>query len=153
MDSNETNARRAKVILTSRIGYSIKPYYLTQRYGKVIIHTLCHLDGCPENRQPLFSVEFDGPVHRTSSEQQRRDRLKNELCEHFAHSLLRINGRYLSPDYRGLDLLTYFIGAWLLEDAFYSVQQAGSVPWDEPFDISIIYWSGDGKKMVILALP
>lgn len=96
--------------------------------------------------QPLFSVEFDGPLHKTNSEQQRRDHLKNELCEHFAYSLLRINGRYLSPDYRGLDILTYFVDAWFLEEAFYAAQQAGSVPWDEPFDISFIYSSGAGKK-------
>jgi hypothetical protein len=93
---------------------------------------------------PLFSVEFDGPLHKTSSTQQNRDRLKNELCDEFNHGLLRINSNYLNKKYRGLDLLTYFVEAWFLETAFQEAQSQGLVPYDEDFDICFI--AHDGKR-------
>lgn len=98
--------------------------------------------------QPQFSVEFDGPLHKSSAIQRQRDLLKNDLCEHFGHGLLRINSKYLTPAYRGLDLLTYFVDAWFLERAFDEAQRSGAVPYDEPFDITFIYSTGDsnGKK-------
>jgi len=97
--------------------------------------------------QPLFSVEYDGPLHKTDDDQRRRDVLKDELCDHFRHGLLRINSRYLTPSYRGLDLLTYFVDAWFLEQAFSAAQDSGSVPYDEPFDIALIYSNGqEGSK-------
>jgi len=92
--------------------------------------------------QPLFSVEFDGPLHKTSQVQRRRDALKNELCDRFNHGLLRINSKYLTPSYRGLDLLTFFVDAWFLEEAFNEAQSRGAIPWDEPFDIMSIYSDG-----------
>jgi hypothetical protein len=98
--------------------------------------------------QPLFSVEYDGPLHQTDDAQRKRDVLKNELCDHFHHGLLRINSRYLTPNYRGLDLLTYFVDAWFLEKAFSDAQDSGSVPYDEPFDMALIYSTGqkDSRK-------
>ena len=98
--------------------------------------------------QPQFSVEFDGPLHKTSEVQRRRDSLKNDLCEHFSHGLLRVNSKYLTPTYRGLDLLTYFVDAWFLELAFDEAQRNGTIPYDEPFDMTFIYSTGgtDGKK-------
>ncbi|WP_348727783.1 DUF2726 domain-containing protein [Rheinheimera texasensis] len=88
--------------------------------------------------QPLFSVEFDGPLHKSSAEQRRRDTLKNTLCERFSHGLLRVNANYLSKKYRGLDLLTYFVEAWFLADAFGQAQKKGLVPYDEDFDMAFI---------------
>ena len=97
--------------------------------------------------QPLFCVEFDGPLHESSPRQRERDRLKDEICEHFRHSLLRVNSRYLTPAYRGLDLLTYFVDAWFLERAFSQAQTDGLVRYDEPFDVTFIYSNGqDGSK-------
>lgn len=96
------------------------------------------------NYDPLFSVEFDGPLHKTSTIQQGRDKLKNDLCEDFNHGLLRINSNYLNRKYRGLDLLTYFIEAWFLEAAFQEAQNNGIVPYDEDFDICFIAY--DGKR-------
>jgi hypothetical protein len=97
--------------------------------------------------RPLFCVEFDGPLHETSAKQQERDRLKNEICDHFEHSLLRINSRYLTPSYRGMDLLTYFVDAWFLERAFSDAQANGFVPYDEPFDVTYIYSTGtEGRR-------
>ena len=98
--------------------------------------------------QPLFSVEFDGPLHKTSEVQMKRDRLKNELCDHFHHGLLRIKSNYLSKTYRGLDLLTYFVDAWFLEQAFDEAQRSGLIPYDESFDMTSIYSDGSqsGRK-------
>lgn len=102
--------------------------------------------------QPQFSVEFDGPLHRSSAVQRHRDLLKNDLCAHFAHGLLRINSKYLTPDYRGLDLLTYFVDAWFLERAFDEAQRSGAVPYDEPFDMTFIYhWRLKRKEVAVLA--
>lgn len=96
---------------------------------------------------PLFSVEFDGPLHRSSEIQRRRDRLKNDLCATFSHGLLRINSNYLTRQFRGLDLLTYFVDCWFLHEAFEAAQQAGSVPLDEVFDAAMIMSDGtQGKR-------
>ena len=96
--------------------------------------------------RPLFSVEFDGPLHKDSTRQQQRDALKNDLCEHFNHALLRINSKYLTPAYRGLDLLTYFVDAWFLERAFEEAQHNGIIPYDEPFDVNQIYSRSDQQS-------
>ena len=81
----------------------------------------------------LFAIEFDGPTHRTET-QQKRDRQKDALMERFALPLLRINANYLHRKYRDLDLLSYFIEVWFLQDSFYTAQEAGLVPFEEDFD-------------------
>src|ERR1019366_8219683 len=75
-----------------------------------------------EKYRPQFSVEFDGPTHRTVIQIQ-RDRTKNELCEEFEYPLLRINARYLDRKYRGYDLLSYFVDVWYHGKAFCEAQQ------------------------------
>lgn len=99
-----------------------------------------------QDYKPLFSVEFDGPLHQTSRAQRHRDSLKNDLCEHFNHSLLRINSRHLTKSFRGLDLLTYFVDAWFLEAAFDEAQRNGSVPYDEPFDMTFVFSTGASEQ-------
>jgi len=47
---------------------------------------------------PLFVVEFDGAGH-AEPDAQRRDKMKNDLCERFEVPLLRVNRRYLNPDF------------------------------------------------------
>lgn len=93
--------------------------------------------------EPLFSVEYDGPIHQASEEQISRDQLKDTVCEHFHHSLLRVNSRYLNTEFRGLDVLTYFVDVWFLEQAFYDAQEKGLLPYDEPFDACFIYSNGE----------
>lgn len=90
-----------------------------------------------ENHEPLFAVEFDGALHRTS-EQIKRDKKKNALCEKFKFPLLRINARYLNKKYRNLDLLSWFVEVWFFREAFFEAQKNGLVPWDEPFDPMLI---------------
>ncbi|MGD9713258.1 MAG: DUF2726 domain-containing protein [Thermomicrobiales bacterium] len=98
-----------------------------------------------ETFHPLFSVEFDGPLHRSSELQRRRDETKNALCTRFDHGLLRINSNYLTRQFRGLGLLTYFVDAWFLERAFDEAQRKGIVPYDEPFDMTFIISNGTSR--------
>lgn len=97
---------------------------------------------------PLFSVEYDGPQHKTDSRQEQRDAIKNGICEKSNYPLLRINSRYLDREFRGLDLLTYFVDVWFLQEAFDEAQRNGGVPYDEPFDPAFIYSDGthEGKR-------
>ena len=99
-----------------------------------------------ENYVPEFSVEFDGPTH-DSDIQKRRDQTKNHLCERFEYPLLRINSRYLNRQYRGYDLLTYFVDVWSCGKAFCDAQAHGHVPLDEPFEPCWILYDGktEGK--------
>lgn len=94
--------------------------------------------------EPLFAVEFDGPLHSTSREQQDRDKKKNEICQQFHFPLLRINSRYINAKYRGMDLLSYFIQVWFFSVAFSDAQENGLVPYDELFDPNLII--SDGKS-------
>lgn len=98
------------------------------------------------NYNPLFSVEFDGPLHKTDSKQQLRDKIKNRICEHFGYGLLRINSNFINKKFRGMDLLSYFIDSWFLADAFYKAQSNGAVPIDESFDMTFIFSKGNSKK-------
>lgn len=84
-----------------------------------------------EHHLPIFAVEFDGPSHSTD-EQQRRDEVKNTLCDRFHLPLLRINSRYLEQKYRNLDLLTWFVETWFTERAIEKAQEQGLYPDDEP---------------------
>jgi hypothetical protein len=136
-----TKVRVADVIKLEGSGVSAEHfgYGLRSHFDFVVVDS---------DYQPLFSVEFDGPLHKTSGVQMQRDRLKNELCDHCHHGLLRINSNYLSKTYRGLDLLTYFVDAWFLEQAFDEAQRSGLIPYDEFFDMTFIYSDGSqsGRK-------
>lgn len=95
--------------------------------------------------QPLFAVEFDGPSHRSGT-QIKRDEKKNMLCEKFEFPLLRINARYLNKKYRNLDLLSWFLEVWFFREAFLEAQEEGHVPWDEPFDPTMLVTRLPGSK-------
>jgi hypothetical protein len=81
---------------------------------------------------PLFIVEFDGESHR-NRDQKKRDIVKNRLCNNFALPLLRINSKYVAPQYRGMAILTWCIEVWFLLHAFWEAQESGLIPLDEPF--------------------
>jgi hypothetical protein len=97
------------------------------------------------NYNPIFAVEFDGPYH-SNKVQKRRDVMKNELCDRFRLPLLRINANYLNREYRGFDLLTYFVEVWFLNVAFEEAQENGQIPWDEGFDPNLIISDGKSSK-------
>lgn len=125
-------------IKNSGISSTLFSYALKAHFDFVVTNSDYH---------PLFSVEFDGSLHKINPTQKENDCLKDELCWHFQHGLLRINSLYLRKEYRGLDLLTYFVDAWFLEEAFYEAQNQGIVPYDEPFDVTFIISDGmNGPK-------
>lgn len=98
------------------------------------------------SHRPLFAVEFDGPAHSKPPSAE-RDRKKAALCERFQCPLLRITSRYLSPVYRGMNLLSWCIEAWFVQRAFETEQAAGHIPFDEPFDaLAICRMSGNPNR-------
>jgi hypothetical protein len=95
---------------------------------------------------PLFAVEFDGPSHQ-ENDQRRRDKIKNGLCDRFSFPLLRIQARHVNKDFRGMDLLSWFINVWFLQRAFDTQQETGAIPWDDWFDpASVVTLDVTGPK-------
>jgi hypothetical protein len=86
-----------------------------------------------ESTRALFAVEFDGPSHVTATGME-RDQKKAALCKRFECPLLRINSRYLTSRYRGINLLAWCIESWFLQRGFEAEQAAGRIRYDEPFD-------------------
>ena len=100
-----------------------------------------------QNYLPLFSVEFDGLLHRRDAKQIERDQLKNSICAHFEYPLLRINSLYINREYRGIDLLTYFVEVWFLREEFFNAQERGIIPYDEIFEPAFILSFPERKDM------
>jgi len=94
-----------------------------------------HFDFVISNKKhdPLFAIEFDGHSHRKHTQIQ-RDKLKNQLCERFDLPLLRITSNFLQKKYRNMDVLTWLVEVWFLQEGFYDAQSKGQIPPDEPFD-------------------
>jgi hypothetical protein len=90
-------------------------------------------------------VEYDGPLHQSSTKQQERDEIKNELCRLAVIGLLRINDRYVTQLYRGMSVLRWIVVAEL-EKAFYEAQEKGHIPRDEPFDPAFLEPVGSGRR-------
>ncbi|MBI3933323.1 MAG: DUF2726 domain-containing protein [Acidobacteria bacterium] len=99
---------------------------------------------CDENHTPLFAIEFDGALHEEKV-QRARDIQKGRLCKHFGFPILRINSSYIEREFRGMDLLTYFIEVWFHAQAFYEAQEQGLIPLDEDFDPASIVTPRQGK--------
>ncbi|MGF1717926.1 DUF2726 domain-containing protein [Photobacterium chitinilyticum] len=99
-----------------------------------------------ENYEPLFAVEYDGKQHYSDPTQVRNDLLKNGLCERFKFPILRANFNYVSREFKGLDLLTYFVDCWFLCNEFYDAQEKGYIPYEEDFDPCFLVSNGDGSN-------
>jgi hypothetical protein len=91
---------------------------------------------------PLFVVEFDGPSHE-SAPQRERDRKKDELCRIFRMPILGINSRYLTPSYRGTELLSWFAELFFLQRAFADAEEKGCLLPEEGFDPMCVASIGD----------
>jgi hypothetical protein len=92
--------------------------------------------------EPLFAVEFDGPSHDEPI-QETRDRKKDELCRIFSLPMLRIKSSYLSPSYRGTELLSWFADCFFLERAFQEAEEKGWISAEDGFDPFCISNIGD----------
>jgi len=115
--------RLADVVPIERSGISDFEYSYAMR---------AHLDFLvvDPNFDPLFAVEFDGPVHQTP-EQQTRDDLKNLLCKRFSLPLLRIDSRSLEPRYYDMDLLSWLVGVVLSRRQSSQMFEVGQLTADE----------------------
>ena len=94
---------------------------------------------------PLFAVEVNGPLHR-NERQKERDYRKDGLSEQFHFPLLRINSNYIDRQFRGLDLLTYFVDVWFMSAAFDKAQTRGDIPEDQFFDPALILMDPKRKE-------
>lgn len=65
-----------------------------------------HFDfvACNRDHYPLFAVEYDGPQHGRSLQISRASK-KNDLCERFGISILRLNSKCIIKRYNKLSLL------------------------------------------------
>ncbi|WP_439580431.1 DUF2726 domain-containing protein [Elioraea sp.] len=110
-------------------------------------YTRSHVDFVvtDKNTKPLFIVEYDGPSH-AESRQQERDQIKDALCKEAGLGLLRINTNYITRQYRGISVLRWIIEVTELEKAFYNAQEKGYIAWDEPFDPASVSDDGRGKR-------
>jgi hypothetical protein len=95
--------------------------------------------------EPLFAVEFDGPSHDEPI-QEVRDRKKDELCRIFSLPILRINSLYLSPSYRGTELLSWFAECFFLERAFQEAEEKGWISPEDGFDPCCVSAIGDRQN-------
>jgi hypothetical protein len=95
--------------------------------------------------KPLFAIEYDGPLHKSDQQQILRDAQKNDICQKFDFPLLRIKSAWINKEYRGMDLLTYFVDTWFQAEAFYEAQKNGIIPYDETFDPTLIVYHPSKK--------
>ncbi|RYX86609.1 DUF2726 domain-containing protein [bacterium] len=96
--------------------------------------------------EPLFAVEFDGPHHRENSRAAINDEKKDRICRHLNFPLLRINSMFLTKEVRQFNLLSWLIDLWFTEREFDRLQEAGQIPYDEPFMyFNIMAMAGERK--------
>lgn len=84
-----------------------------------------------EERCPQFAVEFDGASHATPAAAA-RDAMKDKIANHFGFPLLRIDGTFLRRVHKR-PLLEILVEAWGIYQGFLAAQEAGQIPWDEPW--------------------
>ena len=94
---------------------------------------------------PLFAVEFDGPLHESPA-QAERDTIKDRLAERFNFPLLRVRSAHLLRRYDGWDLLSWIVDVWFLQKEADRLYTEGQLPDDFDFDPSLIISSPDHKR-------
>lgn len=110
-------------------------------------YTRAHVDFVvtDQKTKPMFIVEYDGPFH-ADTRQTQRDQTKDRLCADAGLGVLRINANHVTRQFRGISILRWIIEVSELEKSFYEGQEAGQVPWDEPFDPAMFLDDGKGRK-------
>jgi hypothetical protein len=103
-----------------------------------------------QDTKALFAVEFDGPHHENNPKTIARDELKRAVCDKLGLPLLRLDADYLRRRVGKFSLLGWLTEVWFMQEAFYAAQEAGSVPFDEPFIYSNILGFGymEGGRFV-----
>jgi hypothetical protein len=108
-----------------------------------------------ETHLPVLAIEYDGPQHLTDHKQIERDRIKDKLCEIAELPLLRVDNLFTRKEGKWR-VLTYILWAHEMGKAFYAAQEAGLIPYNEPFDPAFILLpkqDGPGYEYSALASP
>lgn len=103
-----------------------------QEYGYALRAHFDWLVTDAESTKAEFAVEFDGPSH-AAEDVQRRDILKDSICEKLGLPLLRIDRFGYRPTIRR-SVLWYLVESWSLWRAFDDAQEKGIIPPDEDFE-------------------
>ncbi|GHF95693.1 hypothetical protein GCM10017783_04500 [Deinococcus piscis] len=82
--------------------------------------------------EPRFVIEFDGP-HHEEPEQQRKDAIKDRICETVGLPILRLDSNLIRNQAREYSLAQWFAEIWFLAQEFDRMQSDGQIPYDEPF--------------------
>lgn len=94
---------------------------------------------------PILAVEFDGSGH-SKPEAQKRDEMKNALCDRFELPLLRIKRQYLTPTFSTWDLLGWFCTVFFIKRSWDEDVEAGKIAPDDsffdPMFVSVVTKSG-----------
>ncbi|MEV0901451.1 DUF2726 domain-containing protein [Actinoplanes sp. NPDC049802] len=133
-----TKVRVADVMNVDSLTGVAKHYGLSAHYDFVMIQA--------ETSMPKFAVELDGAQHWTDPATRRRDQLKDQLSEWAELPLLRITSDFTQQRGRW-SVLTYVVDAFYLSEGFLAAQEAGTVPWDEPFDAASFLRRGDDGRL------
>lgn len=133
--------------------------HLTNREFDFYTRSHCDFVVADHHARPVMVVEYDGPLHQLSAEQQERDEIKNELCRRAGLGLLRVNDNYVTKIYRGMTVLRSIVEVTEFEKAFNAAQEGGHIPWDQPFDPTFLepagscgrfpYWLGAAATQML----
>ncbi|WP_170182526.1 DUF2726 domain-containing protein [Blastococcus colisei] len=133
-----TKVRVADVLNVDHLTGRLKGYALSAHFDFLMVEA--------ETSIPRFAVELDGAQHWNDARQRERDRMKDALCEGAGLPLARITSDFTHRRGRWR-VLSYLVDAFYMSEGFYAAQQAGHVPWDEPFMIeSVIVQDDDGRS-------
>ncbi len=118
--------RLADVVDLDRAGATgdLKTYGLKAHFDFII---------CRDEWDPIYAIEFDGPLHAESTQAQ-RDVKKDELCQRDGLPILRIHAAHLTKTYTDLTLLGWMVEVAEMQKAFDEEQAAGRISWEEDFD-------------------
>ncbi|AFY61576.1 DUF2726 domain-containing protein [Synechococcus sp. PCC 6312] len=98
------------------------------------------------NHEALFAVEFDGPHHQEDDKAAANDTQKDNICRCLQFPILRANADFLTKKIRQSNILSWLVELWFIEREFIQAQEAGEVPFDEPFIyFSILAKTGDSE--------
>lgn len=131
-------ARVADVLPIEHSGINDKHYkYALQAHFDFVV--------ADSEDQPLLAIEFDGPSHY-EPDAQKRDEMKNTLCDKFELPLLRVNHNYLNNSFSNWDLLRWFCTVFFVNREWEEDVKAGRIPIEDlifdPMFVSVKTKSG-----------
>jgi hypothetical protein len=114
--------RVADVVDIRRLPGSLGSYALKAHLDFVVTN---------EKHEPLFAIEFDGPGHSPSHDDE-----KDEICRRANLAMFRVNLPASRVETAQLTFLEYLMHLWFLGNRFQEMRADGTIPYDEPFVMS-----------------